>query len=234
MNKVYCFDFDGVLCNSIYECFIVAYNAYYNKNYNNNKDINKDIQNFFYKFRYLAKPAKEFFIIFYAFEKNFYQINREIFDDLKNSLENEIKYFDTKFYKAREKLKEDIKNWLKLHIKYDQFENFLEKYSIKFNIVTNKDKDSVIKIAKHHGYLNRIDSIYSKEISNDKNILFDILIKEKKLDLLKTEIVYVDDQVDNLENVQKNIKCLYLADWGYNIKSNNKFKRIYSLNEIII
>ena len=32
MKKIYIFDFDGVICNSYYECFLIAYKVVFKKN----------------------------------------------------------------------------------------------------------------------------------------------------------------------------------------------------------
>ena len=43
MKKIYIFDFDGVICNSYYECFLIAYKVVFKKNLDDFKIFYKKI-----------------------------------------------------------------------------------------------------------------------------------------------------------------------------------------------
>lgn len=47
MKRILCLDFDGVLCNSIKECALVAYNAYHETNEANFDNIPRSFSDFF-------------------------------------------------------------------------------------------------------------------------------------------------------------------------------------------
>ena len=83
MSKVFIFDFDGVICNSIEECLIISYNAYLNNNdFFLPHSINK--RNDFIKYRYLVGPAKYFYCLWYLIlDKNSNNNLKERYEQFK-------------------------------------------------------------------------------------------------------------------------------------------------------
>ena len=231
-KAVYCLDFDGVLCNSIDECLVTGYNAYFRKEINTPLQVHRDFRDYFYKYRYFVRPAGEYYVLFHAYEAGI-ELDKQSFDRLKGAMAPELDAYSNNFYECRYLLKKkDINHWLSLHKIYSQCKKFLNESNTSFYIITNKDLDSVKKLASYHGFSDKIIKIYSKEISLEKKKLFERLFEEYYIDPLIHQISFVDDNEDNLEEVQDLSLNLYHAFWGYCVGSK-KFSAIRNLSELI-
>jgi len=233
MKKVlFCIDFDGVIMNSIDECCITSYNAYFDRQYNSISAIPKQFIEYFYENRYMVGPAKYFYIICKTFEDSI-QLTRKIFNEKLIIYDKEFSQYANKFYFERTQFKDHMQKWFSSHSIYNQFETFLNTTNNNFIIVTNKDKNSVEQLSKYFGFSNRILEIYSKEISEDKKILFtQLMIKYAGYN----KYYFVDDNPENIKSVEKinKLDC-FIAGWGYNRMSElNNFNIINSFNSLII
>jgi phosphoglycolate phosphatase-like HAD superfamily hydrolase len=232
-EQVYCFDFDGVLCDSIDECLLTSYNAYFQEEVKNLSEIDPAVRKFFYEHRYLIRPAMEYYALFYAFERGETVVGKDRFLQLKAGLAHEMKDLAERFYVCRKRLKKDLDYWLGLHRVYPECVDFLAQRKQRFFIVTNKDRDSVVALSRHHGYLNRIIEIYSREIALNKKILLEKLITDYGLDPSTHRIFYIDDHAGTLDSVRKLPLELYLAAWGYTTEpESSSFRLIHTLNEL--
>ena len=230
-KKIFVLDFDGVICDSIDECMITSYNAYYNKNLFDLAKIPQDFKIFFYNHRYLVRPAKEYFILCETFEKKI-EIKQEKFDEMKNKFLYQIDLFEKSFFRARRKIQQNIDLWVSYHRLYPESEKFLSQLSSKFFILTNKDNQSVKILSKYFNFDKKIISIFSKEISNDKNTLFNYFFQNFEIKQ-NEKIIFVDDNEDHLLKVKGHPIELYFANWGYSKKQRfNKFIEISSLLEL--
>ncbi len=229
---VYCFDFDGVLCDTMDESLITSYNAYFERDAKSVSEIDPGLRDFFYEHRYLVRPAGEYYILYRTFQKGEKAVGKERFIELKASLAEEMKGYAGRFYASREHLKKHVECWECLHKVYPQGADFFER-GRPFFIVTNKDKNSVIALASHYGFIDRIIEIYSKEISVDKRILMEKLIADHGLSPSTHRIVYVDDHEGTLGEMKELPLDLYLASWGYTGRpKSSPFRMIENLGEL--
>jgi phosphoglycolate phosphatase-like HAD superfamily hydrolase len=232
-GTVYCFDFDGVLCDTLDESLVTSYSAYFNREAKSVSEIDPALRDFFYEHRYLVRPAGEYYLLFYAFQRGETFIGKERFLQLKITLAQEMTAHAERFYAYRKRLQKDQDYWLSLHRFYPQCIDFLEKRRNPFFIVTNKDRISVVTLAKRFGFIDRIIEIYSKEISVDKKILMEKLIRDHGIDPTTHPIVYVDDHEGTLGEMRELPLDLYLASWGYTGKpQSSPFRLIQSLGEL--
>ena len=239
MSNTLIFDFDGVLCDSIEECMVVSFNAYWENTHIDTKLITNPLREYFYKYRYLVRPAGEYFVIWESYYKNNAFKNRS-YDDMLNDCSFQVSLFQDKFFKYRENLKKDYDMWISLHKPYPNILKFLIRNDGSIFILTNKDRDSVEKISTAHGYRDKIAAIYSKEISSDKYFLIKQLVEDHNYINETDHIYYLDDNISNLRDVSRidmpNLICL-LAQWGYcgETPNNpyNEIKDIIELEEII-
>ena len=232
-NTIYILDFDGVICDSIDECMLNSYNTYNNTNLYEIKGLPKKYKNYFYKFRHHVRPAKEYFIICKAYDMNV-SLTSKKFLDYKNYYRKEINDFEDNFFWRRIELRKNILLWLSYHKIYDHASKFITCIPNDIYILTNKDYDSVKILSDHFGILNKIDDIFSKEISNDKSILFEYFFKNYNNLFNGKRIVFVDDNEFHLEAVCKYPIELYFANWGYSkSQTSNKFNEINSFMELV-
>ena len=240
MGKVFVFDFDGVICNSIIECMHVSYKAYCRIDLKASETIPQGIQQDFLEYRYLIGPAKNFYFLWKAIiqaEKYSKRID-ELYFELKSSksgLENE---FEKLFYSIRNEMKKnDYKQWILLNPIYEEmrqaFDNTIDVKNIF--IVTAKDSDSVVDILHSNNILVNRTNIYGREISLNKVELFKQIIRDQKV---KPEnIYYLEDKLSILTDLKETGITCFLATWGYNspgavYKAEQNGINTISLNEL--
>ena len=90
MKEAIFLDFDGVIVDSISECFCVSLDTYYHEN--NFKYDNDVYKNLFYKYRYLVGPVYQFMSLHKMLEKI---INTEVNESESIKLFNKI---DSTYY----------------------------------------------------------------------------------------------------------------------------------------
>ncbi len=226
-------DFDGVICDSIDECLLTSYNAFYELEIDNVSKIPDDIRTYFYKYRNYVRPAREYYLIHKAYNKNLQLMSFVTFNKLEKQYRNESKLFEKHFYKMRNYLKKDEENWLSLHRIYDHIREFFLFYNKKFFIVTNKDKDSIETLSEYFGFRKFIWDIYSKELSIKKEDLFNMIFLNYRKHLENNKLVYVDDNEWHLADIQHLTIEIYFAKWGYSGKQiKHSFNEIKGLNDI--
>lgn len=233
MQTVLCLDFDGVLCDSIDECFVTGYNAYYSAKINTPVEAPTENYRFFCHHRYLVAPADDFFLLFYAFERGIGELNRGTFEQLKALTISMRANFTSNFFQHRNTRKQESTHWASLHRMYQQSSLVLLDTFPKFYIVTTKDRDSIERLAAVHGYVHKLLGIYSREISVDKLTLFENLFSDANINPANQRVIFVDDNQEHLEKVRILPLDSFLAGWGYTGPLNDcTFPVIQSLSQI--
>jgi len=236
MSKIIALDFDGVICDSIDECLLVSYNAFHEKSTIDNidfSDIQEGIVNKFKHYRYLIGPAKDFYFLWKSiFEHRKTSIDiANIYVELKKSDINQELPFVKRFYTLREQLKKKYFNdWVSLNPFYEEIKNLLIKIQDKQNlfIVTAKDTDSVVDLLCENNIDIQHSHIYGREKKIDKRHLFKQMIEYHGIS--KKDIVFVDDNISNVIDVNEIGIASYLATWGY----NSNFDKIEAKNNNIV
>lgn len=233
MQAVLCLDFDGVLCDSIDECFVSAYSAYYSDTIDTPGAAPADNYQYFCRYRYLVAPADDFFLLFHAFEKGIRALDRSTFEYLKTLIIPARASFTSKFFQYRSSRKQNSTQWTSLHRTYQQSSMVSLGDFPKFYIVTTKDRDSVERLAACHGYAHKLLGVYSREISVDKSFLFEKLFADTGINPEMQRVVFVDDNQEHLEQVKQLPLDSFLAGWGYTGPLENcTFPVIQSLNQL--
>ncbi|MCP4180370.1 MAG: hypothetical protein GY756_21625, partial [bacterium] len=167
-RKVLCLDFDGVICNSIDECLLVAYNSYMKFENRHSEqvliidDIMKNIYHRFHQHRYLVRPAKDYWVLLDLVLGN-QHISKEEFQLKKINNEDRLNSFETIFFKTRKEFQiNNFESWIKMNRLYDNFLDGWREVSSVFDvyIVTNKNKNSVETILKYNKISILDDHIY--------------------------------------------------------------------------
>tara|TARA_B100001250_G_scaffold239623_1_gene205913 strand:+ start:7849 stop:8586 length:738 start_codon:yes stop_codon:yes gene_type:complete len=216
LGKIVALDFDGVICNSLNECLIVSYCAF-NENLNLSYDSSKirpTHQKQFNKYRYLVGPAHQFYYLWDMILSN----EGNIIESFNRLDYNEAmeKKFAKKFYAIRKKMiNNNFDEWLLLNPFYSNVLLFIkENFDFdKFFIVTSKDLFSVVKLLEFNKIKLDKDHIFSRELSFSKVRLFEIL--KSNFNIMFEDIIFIDDKISHLLEVQPlGIDC-YLSTWGY-------------------
>ena len=227
-------DFDGVICNSINECMVTSFGAYTESDTKTIIDLPSDFIKYFYKFRYLVRPAGEYYLICRAYHSGIEDLTPTVFMRLKAGSNSEIGLFGTKFFSYRQNLKDDLAGWIKLHSIYDHVEEFLRVYKDKFFVVTTKDRASVELLSNHFKFNKKIIDIFSREVSENKNQSFNLLCSKYSNLINGNRLVFVDDSPDHLGDLVDLPLDLYFAKWGYSPHETNRhFKSLNKLQELL-
>ena len=227
-------DFDGVICDSIEECMVTSYNAYNDLFVRSTEEIDRQFRSYFYQNRHFVRPASGYYILHEAFNRGIQIKDYNHFVSLSNSHATEMIDFELEFFKKRNSLKIHSAQWLALHNIYSHVLEFFAAYDDQAFIVTNKDRDSVEMLLEYFELIKHIKKIYSREDSEDKAELFELLISEVKDERGSEPIVFVDDNVNHLEDLQQYPIQLYYAAWGYSGPGKaHKYIEIKTLQELI-
>lgn len=153
---------------------------------------------------------------------------------MKNIHKNEMNDYEDKFFEKRREIKQNKISWLAYHRIYEHAIKFILNTKNKKFILTNKDYNSVSMIAQHFGIIDNIETILSRDISNEKIVLFEYLFINYKSIIENKHIVYLDDNEHHLADVSGfRIEPIF-AKWGYSKKQRyNSFREINSFMELI-
>lgn len=210
-------DMDGVIIDSIEECYMISKEAYFKDNsFNYDEDAYKKI---FFNFRGFVRPPYEYFCLHQTIENYYDQdfSDSEFINFFNNSSKNcslhSQKTFEQIFFSIRYKYQnENFGSWIKMNPLTLFGKTLISKQNYKIYIITTKDHITTKAILEHHNIF--VDKIYSNEdirYAGTKGHLISNLMDE----LDEQEGFFIDDSVEHLHTVKdKRIKC-YFADWGY-------------------
>ena len=212
--KAFFLDFDGVIVDSIEECFLLSKDVYYGfVNFKYDNDVYKKT---FYEFRSLVNPPSEYMVLHKTIEcylKDNSIDSRLKFRELKKKLTQDQKNkFEYLFFQLRKHYQKDIENWLSLHQITDFGKTLQNKKLPHYFIVTTKKKESVRLLLNHHniGIENIFDIENYRQFGSKGNVISHFLDNSNY-----DQALFIDDATENLESVNdKRIRC-YFADWGY-------------------
>ena len=217
-------DFDGVIVDSIEECYVVSCETYYGYSASNvvNNSCYKDI---FYKFRGLVRPAREYMNLHRAIEYSF--SNTECKDDIESLFYQSIKAttitegesFEEKFFFTRLLCqKKNFPLWIKMNPLTDFGKTLVGYENSDIIIITTKNLQSVSKILEF--YKINVEGIYANDDVRKAGSKGEIIksIMDAKNEL---KAVFVDDSVEHLNTVRDGRVVCYFANWGYGHDDGN-------------
>jgi phosphoglycolate phosphatase-like HAD superfamily hydrolase len=214
-KRLIALDFDGVIIDSIVECFQVSKEVYYGfSQFPFDEDLYK---NLFFEFRGLVGPACEYLALHKILEKSFINdddINKNSYEQIKLEIDQdtfdcfEYLFFSTRTYYQ----KTNFHKWIELNPITDFGKNLISRSNKNVFIVTTKNRIATEALLSHYNI--SVESIYTndeiKELGSKGKLISHLIDKEKA-----DEVYFIDDSVVHLDTVNdKRIKCFF-ADWGY-------------------
>ena len=222
--KILYIDFDGVIIDSLDECFNICF-----KIISENSIINKkNFYLFFKNNRYLVNPPSDYLVLCNIYLK-FPNITKykclNIFRDYQLSLSQKDRIsFTNTFFKTRKLLQnENLLSWYKMN----QLTFFAKKISNNNNfikyIISTKNYEAINMLCNHYKFEHNGIFGYEEYIkyNNKSGVIKSLINKHKKI-----KSIFLDDSPYHLGDVQKNtnLKCIF-AHWGYGV-DNHKFPRL--------
>jgi len=214
-------DFDGVIIDSIEECYTVSLETYYG--FARFPYEKNEYRKLFYKYRGLVRPACEYMVLHRAIESFLHERNGSVDIIFRKMLESgskkEKESFEKFFFYRRKQHKDNnIDSWVAMNPLTAFGKKMIGKEHPNTYIVTTKNMEATEVLLDYYNI--NVAGIYaSDDIKRvgSKGSLITQLLNDKNED----RCVFVDDAVEHLDTVEDNrIKC-YFADWGYGKNTAN-------------
>jgi len=240
MKSVLCLDFDGVIVDSIDECFLTAYNSYFvftGRQENVITEINKTdniVYKEFLKNRYLVRPAREYYVLMKLLFNYPGKISLKRFSEEVTMSSELLSDFEKIFFSTRKEfIQSNKEKWLSLHRLYSEFSDTWEqvKKIYKVFIVTNKNVEAVNTLFEHFKIKIAKKNIYGYEKVKSKNETVKHIASLLNIPLNK--VLFVDDSPQTIKELtEKGIRA-YLAEWGYFSQKKLKHNSIKHMGELL-
>jgi phosphoglycolate phosphatase-like HAD superfamily hydrolase len=217
-------DFDGVIIDSIEECYQVSFETYFG--YAKASLSTVEYKRQFFNHRGLVGPACEYLSLHRAIEKycsvatkaEAGSIEKMFCQSVKQVSANEADEFEKKFFFARSLYQDrDFSRWIELNPLTEFGKTLVSQTNDNIYIVTTKNKQATEAILGY--YRIPVTAIYASEDikkAGSKGALISKVLDEKT----KDEAVFVDDSVAHLHSVNDNRVRCYFAGWGYGENTN--------------
>ena len=214
MNKVF-IDFDGVIYDTVKEAYAIACLTF--ERITELSEVRFDTEHYseFYQQRYLISPAWNYHYL-WGWLKSDRAFSFETV--LPRTPNDEARLFMSKFFKVRETQRKcNWDEWLKLNTLYSGAEKFIgmmNDYPSIFDVVTVKDRDTVIDLLERGGLKNSI-CIYSNddfEHYGSKSKCIEAIMRDQKV----KKAIFIDDTSKHLDDCSR-LENLELSQalWGY-------------------
>jgi len=235
--RVLAFDFDGVLCDSSREVFVVAVDTLADLEPGSELlavlrplrdealaggDAFRDheVHHRFSELLPLGNRAEDFGVALRAIEESRLICDQNGYDVFFAGLPGSWRdLFHSRFYESRAQLREsDPDRWLALHLPYPNLVAALQRHRDEFipAVATAKDAQSVDLLLTELGLKNLFDPrfVLDKETGVEKTV--HLLELQRRTRTPFEDITFVDDKLNHLVKVAGlGVRCV-LAGWGFN------------------
>jgi len=239
--KLLALDFDGVIVNSLMECFHSAYLAYVTMfpdakinchiefKPDNVEKIEQATKQVFLKHKQLRPfigKAADYFIIFHIVENDWQVNTQQEFNGVIKKYKDDLPSYDKAFYAARDRIKEiDFDFWFSFTSLFKKPVEDMKKLSkdFKLAVITNNELITVKASLKKAGLEIDEKDIADNRFGKDKKVHLDYL--KNKHNVSYQDIYFVDDQVYFSQQFKTlGVKC-FLPTWGFNNKEQQELAK---------
>lgn len=221
MKRVLALDFDGVIWDSVGECFVMAKRIYTERT----GLPCTDLEAAFRRGRWLVRTGGDFLLILQLAmadpDGDLTTFSKADFEKLRVEKAEEIQAFATEFYALRDKTRDEHwKEWLSFQQPYplllQQFDE-LRKVFDQIVVCTTKDTRSAQALLASAGLEM---PIYGKELAVHKGDQIHAVCRDHGVE--PSQIFFIDDLLENLDQVRPTGVTCGLAAWGYNTASERQ------------
>ncbi|MFN8612328.1 MAG: hypothetical protein U0931_32580 [Vulcanimicrobiota bacterium] len=215
MKRVLALDFDGVIWDSVGECFVMARRVY--------TEMTglpcSDLEASFRRGRWLVRTGGDFLLVLQLAmadpERDLTHFPKAEFEKLQQEKAAQMAEFAKAFYALREQTRDhQWEEWVSFQQPYPLFlQQFPQLRELFDTIVvcTTKDTRSAQALLASAG----LDlPIYGKELALHKGDQIQALCRQHGVE--PDQIFFIDDLVENLDQVRPSGAACGLAAWGYN------------------
>lgn len=226
--KVIAFDFDGVIVNSLKECYIVCKKVLEQMG----EKAEKLSWEEFKRGRSFVLSSEDFYPVIKAIMENvdFSEISQEDFEKLKHKNRHKIREFAEKFHKIREEMiDEDSEKWKRLNIVYPNIVEAIKSISKRYKVViaTAKDRKSTFLLLRSAGLNFKEKDVITREFSIKKTEQIKRILEKFRLG--KSDLLFVEDMFENAKSVMGMGVKVALVGWGYYSKKQKEGTRKFGI-----
>jgi phosphoglycolate phosphatase-like HAD superfamily hydrolase len=214
-ETIVCIDFDGVLCDSVLECFVSSWIGYYSKVKKEHEDVvTLEHFNLYRRYRPFIRNGEDYIVLQQCIEEGRRLETQRDFDDFLTGLgADTAAYYRNVFYEVREQLLETEREyWLRLNrifrfhfpIIHDIAKNSC------FHIVSTKPVRYIVEILEEHNVVWPRPRIHCV-VDISKVSYIEELMHNTGAD----QCAFIEDQLDHLGGAADRNISPYLAEWGY-------------------
>lgn len=239
-------DFDGVLCDSSREVFVVAVDTYAALQPDSallgqllplraaaaaggSEHLDTEIYRRFCDLLPLGNRAEDFGVSLQAVDQDAEIDDQETYDAFYRQIDQAwLDGFHRRFYECRGFLREgDVRAWLQLHLPFPGLADMLRRHKERTlpAVATAKDNRSVRLLLDELGFDGVFDTelILDKETGVEKTHHLRVLHERTAAEF--EDITFVDDKVNHLVRVAELGVRPVLAGWGFNTNREHELAR---------
>ena len=213
-------DVDGVIINSIDECYLISSEVYFSDFKSATPD--DKTKALFYEHRGLVRPVYQYMILFRAIasvlQGNGEDVESIFFELDRSSHVDDNKKFENLFFGLRKKYQADLSSWIKMNPLTPFGLTLKDKKLPDTFFITTKDAVSVNHISKYYNI--ETSDVFDKEtysrFGSKGKIITNFLDKQN----IYKSAIFVDDAVEHLDTVEDSRVQCYFANWGYGNNRN--------------
>lgn len=221
--RVLALDFDGVIWDSAGECFETGWRAY--KELYGRELSTRQFREGVLRGRPLARTGSDFYLILRLLEedpqRDLSSFAHSEFLELRERFAEQAAQYDKVFYRLRSEYRDrQPQLWTSWQGAYPQMLAFLDAWEETFKgaaLATTKDTRSAQTLLQTIG---RNWPVFGKEYSVHK--AEQILGIAEHFEVQPQQILFVDDLLENLEQVAPTGAQTALAKWGYNTAESRR------------
>ena len=221
MKKVLALDFDGVIWDSAGECFQTGWRAY--QELTGKVLSDRVYERGFIRGRPLARTGHDFYLLLKMLDDNpeldLAQVSFEEFCHQRGLHAEKAAKFDRIFYILRAHFRDtEPEVWKSWQQPYAEFMKHFEGWEERFYgiaLATTKDTGSATNLLSSTG---RKWPVFGKEFSEHKADQIEGIAQHFKVPA--QQILFIDDLLENLEQVAPTKAKVALAEWGYNLEES--------------
>jgi phosphoglycolate phosphatase-like HAD superfamily hydrolase len=229
---VYALDFDGVICDSIHECFQNSYHVF--KSFSFELELPKQPKAVwrekFYRHRGLVRPGKNFYLLWFFIINNFeLEISTVEFETITAQYETTLGLFDQKLMAIRrEQIENDPDTFLLQNPLFPKVKSIWNQLPRPLYVVTAKDEE-ITKLILQYNELT-IDGVFGK----GTGYKYQTLLKLAKLHGVEMNSVYfVDDNPEFVNEARSVGANVALSKWGYGPYTHGYGKSLDSFKQVL-
>jgi phosphoglycolate phosphatase-like HAD superfamily hydrolase len=207
-------DFDGVICDSLPECYAVSRAAFYGLYLGSPEpETAQGDEALFRRLRPYIRRGGDYMFIQLALREGIDPRSQADFDALIAERRELDDHFHGLFYRARhELLAAEPERWYALNPLYPGMAELLGRYGGdgRFLILSTKEAAFIEKILAFNGIAWDASRICCSG-KEEKRSFIDRIMDER----MAERAIFIDDQIDHFKGASRHeLRCL-LADWGY-------------------